>query len=57
VDEIIDVMSGEGWELIFKSTYTPKILGVEQPYPQDNFEDMYKLGYPCILLFAEEVSE
>ncbi len=57
VDEIIDVMSGEGWELIFKSTYTPKILGAEQPYPQDNFEDMYKLGYPCILLFAEEVSE
>ena len=57
VDEIIDVMSGEGWELIFKSTYTPKILGVEQPYPQDNFEDVHKLGYPCILLFAEEVSE
>lgn len=57
VDEIVDAMSGEGWELIFKSTYTSKILGVEQPYPQDNFEDMYKLGYPCILLFAEEVSE
>lgn len=54
VSEIIDAMSGHGWELIFKSTYIPKILGVEQPYPQDNFEDKYKLGYPCILLFAEE---
>lgn len=33
VKEMIDVMSGQGWELIFKSTYIPKILGVEQPYP------------------------
>lgn len=57
INEIIDVMSGQGWELIFKSTYKSKILGIEQPYPQENFEDLYKLGYPCILLFTLEVSE
>jgi hypothetical protein len=57
VNEIIEVMSGEGLELINKSTYISRILGIEQPYPQENFEDLYKLGNSCNLLFARGESE
>jgi putative methyltransferase (TIGR04325 family) len=57
VNEIIEAMFEEGFKLIFKCTYIAKTLDVEQPCPQENFEDKYKLGHACILLFAKEGSK
>ena len=54
VNEIIDHMTAQSYRLVFKSNYVSKILGKEQPYPQNNFEERYRLGHPCILLFSRE---
>ncbi|MHC4560179.1 MAG: methyltransferase, TIGR04325 family [Planctomycetota bacterium] len=53
LEEIIEAMFNEGFKLVFKSTYVSKILGEEQPLPQDNFKEEYRLGYSCILLFGK----
>ncbi|TAN42032.1 MAG: methyltransferase, TIGR04325 family [Nitrospirae bacterium] len=52
--DIIDVMKSYGFVLSFKSTYDLKILGVVQPYPQENFPEQYRMGYPCSICFRRE---
>jgi putative methyltransferase (TIGR04325 family) len=53
-DEIIMAMARQGFKPVFRSTYIPEILGKLQPYPQDNFKQEHRLGYPIILLFTRE---
>ncbi len=52
IGEVLDVMAGLGYRLAFKSTYLSTILGKQQPFPQDNFPQEYRLGYPASLLFC-----
>lgn len=54
VNEIIEVMERLDYGLIHKSAYTAIICGVEQGLPQNNFEEKYRLGNTCNLLFAEK---
>ena len=51
VAELIATMRDNDYGLVFKSTYTTKVYGVEQPYPLDNFDAQYRIEYPCMLLF------
>jgi putative methyltransferase (TIGR04325 family) len=52
--ESIDSVIMYDFDLSFKSTYITKIMGVEQPYPQDNFPERYRVGYPCSMLFKRK---
>lgn len=51
IAELIAAMSGNGYELAFKSSYFTRVYGVEQPYPLDNFEAKRRVDHPCMLLF------
>jgi putative methyltransferase (TIGR04325 family) len=51
VKEITGEVCRHGYGLVFKASYVPRILNEEQPYPQANFGEEHRLGYPCILLF------
>jgi len=51
VSEIIDTLTDLNYQLILKVPYISNILGLEQPYPQENLEKKYRIGYPLILLF------
>lgn len=55
VDEVIKTMESQQFKIIFKATYISKILGLEQPFPQGNFNKKYRLRHSCILLFGNEV--
>ena len=47
VNEIIEVMSANGYSLIFKSAS-------EQEYDQNNFPQQYRMGRTCNLLFSRD---
>jgi len=54
VAEVIGAVCENGYGLIFKASYMSRILNEEQPYPQANFSEEYRLGYPGILLFKRK---
>lgn len=54
IDELMAVLIQKGYQLIFKASYNASILGIEQDCPQENFEERYRLGASCILLFAQQ---
>jgi putative methyltransferase (TIGR04325 family) len=54
VGDVMAVMAGLGYRLAFKSTYLSTILGKQEPFPQDNFPEEYRLGYPASLMFCAE---
>ncbi len=54
IDEVIAVMAGLGYQLIFRSAYIAKILGEEvEELPMGNFEKEYRLPHNCNLLFVQ----
>jgi len=56
IDEVINAMTRQNYYLVFKSAYVATILGQEREIPQDNFEEQYRLGHTCSLLFAKRDS-
>lgn len=54
VRDLIDSMQAQEFQLIFKSSYSTKVYGIEQPYPLENFEAQYRVKYPCMLLFQNQ---
>jgi putative methyltransferase (TIGR04325 family) len=54
IEEIVTEMAGLGFSLRFRSSYISRIQGKEQPFPQENFQDKYRLGNSCILLFRRK---
>ncbi|MBL4581556.1 MAG: hypothetical protein JKY29_07040 [Gammaproteobacteria bacterium] len=54
VEDLNSTMLQNSYSLIFKSSYFTKVYGVEQPYPLENFEEKYRVEYPCMLLFQKE---
>ena len=56
IDEVIDAMRSQKYHLVFKSAYVATLLGQEREIPQDNFEEQYRLGHTCSLLFAKRDS-
>jgi len=54
VADLRSAMSNNGYSAIFKSLYLLKIFGVEQPYPQDNFDEEYRVKHPCMLIFRRD---
>jgi putative methyltransferase (TIGR04325 family) len=56
VREVVDAMSGRGFDLLFRSTYEATILGQPQELPQPNFPEEYRLGHACSLLFRRKKS-
>jgi len=54
VKDLIGAMRDNGYGLAFKSSYFTKVYGVEQPYPLENFDEEYRIKYPCMLLFHDE---
>ena len=54
VNEIIDIFWENQFELVFKSSFFTKIYGIEQPYPQENFDQKFRIQYPCILVFQRK---
>jgi putative methyltransferase (TIGR04325 family) len=53
IDEVIGAMRNQKYHLVFKSAYVATLLGQEREIPQDNFEEQYRLGHTCSLLFAK----
>jgi putative methyltransferase (TIGR04325 family) len=53
IDEVINAMKRENYFLIFKSAFAATLLGQEREIPQDNFEERYRIGHTCNLLFAK----
>jgi len=53
-NDIIDTMASAGYTLMFESVCIDKRLGKEQPLPQDNFPQEYRVGDACNLLFVRE---
>ena len=49
-------MTGYNYHLVFKSAYVATVLRQEREIPQDNFEEQYRLGHTCSLLFAKRDS-
>ena len=56
IDEVINAMTRQNYYLVFKSAYVATVLGQEHEIPQDNFEEQYRLGHTCSLLFAKRDS-
>lgn len=56
IAEVINVMKRQNYDLAFKSAYIARVLGQEREIPQDNFEEQYRLGHTCSLLFAKRNS-
>jgi len=56
IQDLLPAISSRGYELTFTSSYQPRILGVEQPLPMQNFADRYRLSRTSNLLFAKNVS-
>jgi putative methyltransferase (TIGR04325 family) len=54
LNEIINAMKSQNFDLVFKSAYVATVLGQEREIPQDNFEERYRLGHTCNLLFAKK---
>lgn len=54
LEEFIAIMRENEYGLIFKSAFIAKILGKEQDYPQDNFDEQYRLGKACNLVFVKD---
>ncbi len=52
--EVESFMHEAGYRLRFSARHTSRILGREQPLPQDNFPEEYRVGHACDLLFARE---
>ena len=55
-NEVINVMKRQNYHLAFKSAYIATVFGQEREIPQDNFEEQYRLGHTCSLLFAKRNS-
>ncbi len=51
VNDIISTMSSTNYTLLFNSSYAGTYLGKQQPMPQDNFPEEYRVGKSCNLLF------
>lgn len=51
VNDIIGTMSSIHFKLLFRSSYAGSYLGKEQPMPQNNFSEEYRVGSSCNLLF------
>jgi putative methyltransferase (TIGR04325 family) len=56
IDEVINSMKTQSYYLVFKSAYVATVLGQEREIPQDNFEEQYRLGHTCSLLFTRRES-
>jgi putative methyltransferase (TIGR04325 family) len=54
IEDVFDTMSTVGFELLFKATYVAPVFGQQQEFPQENFAEEYRLGYPCSLLFCRK---
>ena len=54
IEDILTEMDRNGFKLIFKSACIAAILGREQEMPQENFEEDYRVGYTCNLVFLKE---
>lgn len=53
--ELIEYIESLGFRLTFRSAFRLRILGLEQPFPMDNFEEKFRLGDPCHLVFQRIV--
>lgn len=51
LNEFINRISDFGYESIYASPYSAKILGVQKELPMDNFPDSHRLVYSCNLIF------
>jgi putative methyltransferase (TIGR04325 family) len=56
IDEVVNVMKRQNYDLAFKSAYIARVLGQEREIPQDNFEEQYRLGHTCSLLSTKRNS-
>ena len=53
INELIEEVQTLGYQLIYKSRYTHKILGVAGPLPMENFSPRYRLNYGSHLMFEQ----
>lgn len=56
LEEFLAEMPGLGLELVYHAQYRGTILGKQQPFPQDNFEERYRVGDTRVLLYRREDS-
>lgn len=53
LDDVIDTMNQFGYKLIYKNNFESNVLRTHKHYPQDNFEDKYKINYSKTLVFQK----
>jgi putative methyltransferase (TIGR04325 family) len=51
IDETVEKISKNGYNLVYKSKYFGPVLGSFSIWPMNNFDNNHKLDYSCSLLF------
>ena len=51
LDNLISLIEGHGFELLYNNKFTAPILDGVEKLPMDNFNSNHRLEYPCQLLF------
>jgi len=51
INELLNLVRKFGFSLLYKTSFINSVLGKEEKLPMGNFDKIFRLNYPCQLLF------